>query len=538
MNYGLNEKQLEAVNSDASCILCLAGAGCGKTKTIITRAARLVKDGVDPASILVLTFTNAAAFEMKDRYEKLNAEINPGASCPEFRTFHSFCYSLIIKNKDVRMKLGYEKIPQICSDTDLKFIKTELIQKLGVKLSEKEIAKGVSYDREKQRQLELFDKALKKELRRQNLVTFDIMCYDVCQLFVDNDKSILCYKDRYKHLIVDEMQDTDNEQFKFVNSFGRKANYFFCADALQCIYQFRGCTNAYVKTLAEDPNWKLIKLKENYRSTNQICEYANKFSRYAKNSYRIEMCGSRDGAQVETISGACALYDSPVDKRHLSILIKKLQDNPEETGILCRTNKEVNAVGDYLKSAGIDYVRSSKETDTLHLLNSALDNNYMKEWLSTFLDSKEYADYVRLCTLNEDGDIHWFLSMYGNKDSIKTKANKIGKIRREVSAKGVSVADKVANIKKILKVKASKEFSVPEDATNRQIVETLRDQVLEDEESKIYIGTIHSAKGLEYDRVCVMGVDDKSFELGTEEMNNLFYVAVTRAREHLIIFRA
>lgn len=534
-----NEQQLEAINSNEPCILCLAAAGAGKTGTMVARVARLVSDGVDPESILALTFTNAAAFEMRQRYKKLNAETNPTAKCPEFKTFHSFCYSLIIKNRNVRERLGYDAVPAVCSETDFKKIKSELVQQLGLKLTKDEIDKGVAYTKEGQRQLELFNKALRKELRKRHLITFDMMCYNVGELFVNDDECIQWYKQKYKYIFQDESQDGDPRQFKFISSFGKSTNYYFCADALQAIYQFRGCTNEYIKTLADAPDWQLIKMYKNYRSTRQICNYANRFSRYAKGKYRIEMEGQRDGDEVEIINGACASYDSPVDTHHLNLLIKKIQENPVESAVLCRSNKEVNAVGDYLKSAGIEYTRSSKETDVLFLLNSALDNNYMKEWLSTWLEGPEYADYIRLSTIlpAEQTDLRWFLSLYGNKTKIKERVDKVVKIRKIVSDPSTSTEGKLADVKKVLKVKASKEFDIADGLDGRKLVESLRDQVLVDEETKIYIGTIHSSKGLEYERVYVMGVDDKLFQLGTEEMNNLYYVAITRAKNHLTIFR-
>ena len=99
-----NEQQLNAINSNDDAILCLAGAGAGKTASMVNRIVRLVKDGVAPETILALTFTNAAAFEMKQRYKKIQGA-NLGKKLPEFRTFHGFCYNVIIKTPAVREKM-------------------------------------------------------------------------------------------------------------------------------------------------------------------------------------------------------------------------------------------------------------------------------------------------------------------------------------------------------------------------------------------------------------------------------------------------
>ncbi len=530
-----NDEQREAILSNDSHILCLAAAGSGKTFTMITRIARLVSEGVKPDSILALTFTNAAAFEMAQRYKKMMGSSNSSIS-PEFRTFHGFCYNLIIKDRNIRERLGYEKVPQVCEDSDYKKLKKELVIRLGLTLTDKEL-EGEVFGKEKQRQMELFNKALKKELRTQNLITFDMMCYNVGQLFQDDAPEVHYYKHKYKYIMLDESQDTDPRQMKFISSFGDNINYFFVGDILQNIYSFRGCTNEVIKVLAKAPDWTVIKLYQNYRSTRQICEFANRFSVYADKTFRIPMNGQRDGEEVTVIRGACAGYNQSVDPRHLRSLVKMLRENPSQCAIICRSNREVNAVAEKLKEEDIDFSRSRKESDAIFILNSVLDNEYMKDWLSTLLEGPRYADYIRLSSQEKNPDIRWFLSLYGNEAKIKEPFNKIVKIRKIVSDESATVQSKLEQIKKILKVKASKEFDIPEDSKGKQLIEELRDAMLVDEETKIYIGTIHSVKGLEYDTVYVMGVDDKSFQLGDEEMNNLYYVAITRPKEKLVVFR-
>ena len=116
----LDKFQEQVVNSTDNKILCLAAAGGGKTFTLLSRINHLIAEGVDPFSILALTFTNAAATEMRGRYEIAN----PGKIIPEFRTFHSFCYSLICKDYAVRTPLGYSPVPGIASEDQEKEIKT------------------------------------------------------------------------------------------------------------------------------------------------------------------------------------------------------------------------------------------------------------------------------------------------------------------------------------------------------------------------------------------------------------------------------
>ena len=119
-----NEEQLQAINADAKRLLCLAGAGAGKTATMIARIHRLVSEGVDPTSILVLTFTNAAAFEMKDRYHRQYKT----KESPEFRTFHSFCYSILAKDRQILAKLNYTKVPNIATEQHFRSRQASQIQ--------------------------------------------------------------------------------------------------------------------------------------------------------------------------------------------------------------------------------------------------------------------------------------------------------------------------------------------------------------------------------------------------------------------------
>lgn len=531
----LNEQQHEAVFSNSKNIMCLAGAGAGKSHTLVSRIGRLIDEGVDPRSILSLTFTNAAAFEMKQKFRRLYPNCNP---CPEFRTFHSFCYSLIVKDKDLRAKLSYNSIPKVCKDTEYKRIQQEVKLQINCTLSEEKMAGKEPLSKKDQQMVELFRKALTRKLKAENLITFDMLCYNVCKLFTSHDPVVSQYHRRYKYLNVDEMQDTDRVQFQFVSSFGTDANYYFVADALQNIYQFRDCTNTYVKMLAKDPNWETIKLFKNYRSTKQICDFANKMSTYADAEYRIVMEGQRDGENVEVIPGSNTSFNCPVDTEHERILVDRLKHNQAETAILCRTNREVNEICNRLTAEKIDYFRSSKESPNLDIINSVLDNRYMIDWLSTFLDSHEYSEYIRLSSIEAEPNIRWFLSTYGSKSKIKTYGTKIIDLRKMLTDEKLTIEQKYKKLLTKFKLKSGLEDSDLEKIKNsRELLEAIKARIEEIEESKIYVGTIHSSKGLEYDTVYVMGVNDGMFELGTEEMNNLYYVAITRAKNHLTIFR-
>lgn len=528
----LNDQQQAVVDSNADRLLVLAGAGAGKTFTMLERINRLVNAGINPNNILVLTFTNKAAFDMRDRYKRSHT----GRTIPEFRTFHSFCYHLLIIDKAIREKLGYSQPPTVGDSAEIKRIEAEAKMKCGTKLSVAKLSGEEPCTTMKEKEeYELYKKCVKKIMKQKNIITFDILANEVSELFTQTDELSKKYKDRYKHIFVDEMQDTDPQQVKFIGSFN---NSRFCllGDALQNIYQFRNCTNDFIKMLSKDDSWTKIKLFENYRSTNQICEFANKMSTYADNEYRIEMHGQREGDKVEVIPGAHAGWETPVDSYHTKMLIDRLSKKQEDkdVAILCRTNKEVKYICDKLKAAGILYSSGKRNEDALSILKSVHDNEYMLDWLSSFLPAEKYAEYIRLAAQVENPDIAWFAKEYGSTTGINERGRSIVEIRKILKSNKATVS-KVADIFKALGIKSGELTSIERD---EDILPTLIDTIESQGDQDIYVGTIHSSKGLEYDTVYVMGVDDRSFQLGTEDMNNLYYVALTRAKNHLVVFSA
>lgn len=530
-----NDEQLQAINSNSRTILCLAGAGVGKTSVLVNRTFRLVSEGINPRSILSLTFTNAAGFEMGQRYKKL-APDSPVQ--PEFRTFHSFAYSLVVKDAAIRTALGYTKIPNICDDAQFKNLQTKVKLQLNTKLSQEDLdSDGSKLSMRDKKQYDMYHSHLRQSMLQEGLITFDMLNEDVSALFAGNDESTLKYKQRYTYIQCDEFQDTDDSQMRFLNSFPSSTHFFFVGDALQNIYQFRNCTNKYVKLLAKDENWEKIYLINNYRSTRQICEYANKFTEtYADRTYRLEMVGQRDGQDVEVIYGAHSSFDSPVCYAHIKKLVQKVKENDEECAILCRTNREVNFVCKQFKEFEIPYATSNKSSDDRDILQSVVDNDYMLNWLSTFLDNSHYAEYIRLAAQVENPDIRWFLTMYGSGAKIRPKANKIIEIRKAL-ASGLNMEEKFSKIVKLVKTKIP-EHDLSGVETNRQLIQYITDIVIEVEEHKTYVGTIHSSKGLEYEHVYLMGVGDKAFPLDSEENKNIYYVGLTRAKNKLTVFKA
>lgn len=524
-----NKEQQQAITSKSDRILCLAGAGAGKSFTLLERISNLVNNGVMPSAILALTFTNAAGAEMRERYERTHV----GQLTPQFRTFHSFCYSIVCRDPAIRSGLGYESIPNIASESEEKEIIEKAKVQCNISLSADQLAHREDLTKREQFQAELFDKAVYRLLRQDNLITFDKLNSEVADLFAADHISTKPYKQQYKYIFVDEFQDTDSHQIKFLNSFP-ETNFFCVGDCLQNIYSFRGTSNEYIKALSNSPGWEKIKLFTNYRSTNQICEFANNFSKsYANDSYRIEMQGTRDGEKVVTkIVDGPSRYEA-INTDSIDDVLKELEKLSGTTAILCRTNKENNEIVSYLKNKGIEYT-SSRDTKVLHIVEAAVSDKYMIGWLASYLTSDKYGEYIRLSVQHPE-DLNWFLKTYSNNTKISKDATKINTLRK-IATDPTPIEKKLKDVEKLLKLSS---IEVPDrDLFGAEFLEYIKTQASEIKSSELYVGTIHSVKGLEYDNVFVMNVNSYCFKIHKdEEMSNLYYVACTRARNRLFVYK-
>lgn len=504
----LNEQQQAVVDSNARRILCLAGAGTGKTYTMLARIRRLVADGVDPRSILVLTFTNAAAFEMEQRYSGSKMH---SAATPKFGTFHSFCYGLISQDKFIRTLLGYSEIPSVATEAETKHIRNEAAMHLGYKLSE-----AVKDDKKRSALYAAADRIMKQ----RNLITFDKMCYDICSLFVHNNGAIKRYKEMYKYIFVDEFQDTDPKQFEFIKSF-EHADITAVGDSLQNLYSFRGTDSSIIKALSVDPEWEVHKLSENYRSTVEICEFANSMSTYADNSYRVAIHSDRHGADVVVI-------DNYTHNEQLRDMVKRIEPN---TAILCRSNAEVAEVCEYLTHLKIAHTTSKSPDRIINLCRSITDSNYLVEWAASLLPTGYYETYVRqnsIVPYTEDTFFTQFSRCWAVRNIIQT----VWKLRNAINEKDEMWGSVFAELLKC-------EIPEPKHAESLEdwIVRLIDSLGGDDPDSTCYVGTIHSVKGLEFDNVIVLDVGGRSFRLKDEDNLNVYYVAITRAKNHLTVYK-
>lgn len=525
----LNTEQLKAVTSDHPRKLVIAGAGSGKTYSLTANLSYLVEHQVDPSSILVLTFTNAAAFEMKERYERYN----PGQRTPEFRTFHAFCYHILGSDLRIREIVGYSATPSIIDDEQLKRYTQQAKELSGCKLSDSKLKhKDLTYSENLSKQA--YEKTLTKLLRKDNVITFKLLCDKICALFIDHDVSTQKYIDRYKYIMVDEFQDTDDEQWQFVNSFPN-AKVMVIGDPLQALYGFRGATSKIIKSLADDPSWEKHILFKNYRSTKAICKFANEMSTYADDTYRVPLSGVSDRAgTIQVLRNAYTRFGQTLSSDIRDDVIEYIKLWTGTTAILARTNQEVAEISDFLSDSGVVHSTSNKNSDSIHILKSLKSSEHMVDWLSSMLTAEKYANFTKICLLNEGQStpLQILMEQFSNF-KITSAMNSIQAIR-EVFKSNLTREQKVSKILSILNL--PKDIPIDLLVSNaKEFIDSLITAIEEYKSSELYVGTIHSSKGLEYDNVILVNVDTKLFPLNTEDNLNLYYVGITRAKTNLLV---
>lgn len=526
----LNKEQQQAVMSDSKRILVLAGAGSGKTRTMISRVSRLVNDGVSVANVLVLTFTNAAAFEMEERYRK----DHKGRISPNFSTFHAFCYSLISTDKNVRSALGYTEIPNLPDEAVIKMIETQTKQQCGTKLSKEKLSGKSVLTQKEQFEYDIYWKRFKQLLKLSGHITFDIMCYDVCQLFKDDSDIIQKYKEQYKYIFVDEFQDTDPKQWDFIKSFS-DSNLFVVGDVFQAIYAFRGADSSIIKSLSTDPEWETIKLNYNYRSTKQICEFANNINKNSDNQYKVELVSDVEGNAVDVQPIFNTQYVNPVMEKILAEISISNQNQFKSVAILCRTNSEVSNVKQIFDSLSVKYISNDIHSDLANIAKSILDSEYLVRWLSTKLSAAQYAEYAKLCIVDETyNSEEKFMELYYTQYQVGPLYDSIQRIRHTLHSNKLQY-QKCIDVFKELGI-SNRLVDITSDTSNEDLLNYIINITEDSKTSNIYVGTIHSVKGLEYDSVYVLGVDGPSFRLTSEELRNLYYVACTRAKSLLYVY--
>ncbi len=579
----LNEQQREAVITCNCNLLIIAGAGSGKTKTLTHKIAYILNEGLaKPHQILALTFTNKAAGEMRERIEKL---VGSSSSSMWIGTFHSIALR-ILRNEGIK--------PTIYDTKDSESLIKEILKRLNIdskKYTPRSFLSKISLFKlklKKPEDIEItrpFDKILKsvykiyeEELKKANAVDFDNIILKTIELLENNNEIREKYSNRFKYIFIDEYQDTNYPQYLMVKLLYNGSN-LVCAvgDEDQSIYSFRGAEVENIMKFDKDyDNCRVIKLQKNYRSAQEILNIANTL--ISKNSFRNEkqLYSDKTGGRI-TIEGL------PTDSDEADFVAKKilsLKDNGEslsDIAVLYRTNSQSRAIEEALLRYSIPYsIIGSKRflerkeiKDILAYLRLLLNRNDNVSFLRAInshprgigarliekIQAKAEEDNVslfeasrrliddNLLTAKQKKALSDFLDIFDAVDTTKRVDLIIDDVL-EISGYKKYLEDKADSdrIENVMELKNSGSLDRLDDfLEGLSLLDYSSD--LEKQAESVRLMTIHAAKGLEFNSVFVVGLEEglfpneglKKSELDIEEERRLFYVAITRAKTNLFI---
>ncbi|MDO6433417.1 UvrD-helicase domain-containing protein [Flavitalea sp. BT771] len=616
---GLNEQQREAVLHKDGPIMIVAGAGSGKTKVLTTRIAHLLAQGVDAFNILALTFTNKAAKEMKERIEKILG--NSNARSLYIGTFHSV-FARVLRGEAHR--LGYPSNFTIYDTDDAKSVVKTVINELN--LDDKHYKPNVVYNRISQAKNSLVgpaeyanDYAIQQEDMRANrpaiaqiyaayaqrcfkngAMDFDDLLIKMYQLLKEHPESLHKFQHKFKYILIDEYQDTNPAQYEIIKLLGAAhENVCVVGDDAQSIYSFRGATIENILQFQKDyDDVKVVKLEQNYRSTQSIIKAANEVIR--NNKGQIPKNLWTDNAEGEKIRLVRMMTDNEEGKFVAdTIQEQKLRNhfNNRDFAILYRTNAQSRAFEESLRRMAIPYTMyggvsfyQRKEIKDLiaylRIIVNPRDEESLKRIINyptrgigkTSIDRAVLAANEHNITLWEVLEkarefgfkagtleavenfvlmIRSFASMLATKNAYEV-ATHVGKqtnlVKELFNDKTTEGLARYENIQELLN--SIKEFTErpDEDGVLEEEVKGLGNYLqqitlLTDADEKdpnadtVKLMTIHAAKGLEFSCVFAAGLEEMLFPnamaINTreelEEERRLFYVVITRAKQRLWI---
>lgn len=607
MKLLLNEEQLTAVEHMHGPVLVLSGAGSGKTRVVTFRIANLLQKGVEPSSILGLTFTNKAAQEMKERINHLTN--NHVLIC----TFHSLGARIL---RESIHHLGYERDFTIYDEQDTEklmkhclaeasAVTKNLDPKICLQIISK--AKNAFLDPQEIDRLEIEEDlegyreayiSYQANLRKYNSVDFDDLLYLPARLFYQYPDVLNIYRSRWKFLLIDEYQDTNETQYSLVKQLVHPENNLcVVGDPDQSIYSWRGANIQNILNFGKDyPGAKVVRLEQNYRSRSTILEASNALisnnsGRYSKNLWSDR--GPGDNIQhytADTEKGEAAFVAEKVrhhyEKDHISL---------NHMAVLYRTNAQSRAIEDrllmhripYVIVGGISFYQRREIKDILSLLRLVLSGNDLAAFMRTInvpkrgigettIDkirigaSQENLSLIAYCTdlvcgkplqhvvrlsakqkeaLKSYVDILHSLKAISKSGSLKdlvTAAIEQSGYLTYLKEDKESYEDRRENLNALVSKAVEWEASSEEPTLEAFLEELSLKSSLDEAESphdRLRLMTLHNGKGLEFDIVFLVGMEEdllphanaRDSQTAQEEERRLCYVGMTRAKEHLYV---
>ena len=592
----LNDRQKEAVLYNDGPLLIIAGAGAGKTKTLTTKIAYLIEEeNVNPHNILAITFTNKAAKEMKDRLFLLVGDL---AKKLQVSTFHSFGLKLLRENYDA---LGYDKNFVIMDSDDSLTVVKKIIKDMGYDpkiYNPRAIRNKISSCKNEMTSPEAYEKyavsdyekvvqqvyaKYETKLQRNNSVDFDDLLLLPIELFKKHPKTLEKYQDLYQYLLIDEYQDTNEAQYILTKLLCAKNRRITCVgDDSQSIYSFRGANYKNILNFENDyKDAKTILLEENYRSTSTILDAANQVIKNNK------MRKDKNLWTARGVGDKIKYYRAYNEKDEAQYVIRKVKElinrgvEYQDIVVLYRTNAQSRVIEDeFLKEnlpyrvVGSLYFYARKEIKDLiaylRLIHNSKDNISLLRAINT---PKRGIGLKTIENLQEKADLEG-TSIYdaissGKEMDFKNTIEKLKAISNDLTL--TELIDKVLDASGLradlesektleaeVRLENLEEFkSITKSFEEREGLISLEDFLLEislisdveeykDDPNRVSLMTVHSVKGLEYNHVFVVGMEEGIFphmnslmeNSELEEERRLCYVAITRAKDDLHLVNA
>ena len=607
----LNDRQREAVFQTDGPVLILAGAGSGKTRVLTYRAAYLIEEmGVNPYNIMAITFTNKAAGEMRERIDDI---VGFGSESIWVSTFHSTCVRILRRHID---RLGYDNNFTIYDTDDQKNIMKEICKRLEIDtklykertflnaissakdelISPEEFSLRAAGDFALQKQAQVY-REYQQVLKKNNALDFDDLIVKCVELLKADSQVLDYYQERFRYIMVDEYQDTNTAQFHLVKLLADKyKNLCVVGDDDQSIYKFRGANIHNILYFEKYyPDATVIKLEQNYRSTQNILDAANGvISNNAGRKEKALWTDQHAGDPIVFRQFDQAYDESDYIARDIRTLVADGAYNYRDCAILYRTNAQsrlfeerfVSANIPYKIVGGVNFYARREIKDLLAYLktvDNARDDLAVKRiinvpkrgiGLTSINRVQDYADahgmsfFDALCRVDEipsmgraASKIHPFVGFIqglrakADYMSVETLLEQIiedtGYVH-DLELEQTDEADaRIENIDELVS-KASAYDEEAETATLSGFLEEVAliadIDSLDENDDYVVLMTLHSAKGLEFPNVYMAGMEDGLFPsymtitsddpMEIEEERRLCYVGITRAKERLTLTSA
>lgn len=595
----LNNMQEQIVNHTEGPVIVLAGAGSGKTRVLTYRIANIVKNSLAyPNQILAITFTNKAAEEMRIRLNAMNIE----AEKIWAQTFHSFCAKVL--RYEASAVVGYNEKFTIYDEIDKKNVVKKILKVLKLE-EEKYLNDALNrISQYKSRNISLQDYALEFSylpdlniiisilrnyeisLKNNNAMDFDDLLSKCLEVFKNNPDILAKWQNRFKYILIDEFQDTNPVQYEIVYLLSKNhKNIFAVGDEDQSIYSWRGASLDNIKHFMHDfPSYTLYKLEQNYRSSKNIIDCANIIIK--KNANRIDktLWTEKDkGAEIQFSRRYNDVDEAKYVVQEIYRLTHDLGYKNSDIAVLMRLNALTRSFEEQFLSYNIPYqifggVKFYERSEIknilayLKLLVNPRDDesfyrviNYPKRGIGEVAIKKLQAQYGTFHLMQSVLDLpddskefakfipfkNMFISMQKKLSTMKITdfveyLILVLNLRDEYKAENDEDSNRWYNIQEL--IRSIQQFEkLNEDATVvkylQQVSLTTDLDAYEESNDKVILATVHSAKGLEFKCVFIVGLEDKYFPIiradtdssKIEEERRLMYVAITRAKERLFL---